>query len=102
VGVSNPAIMRRVVVLPQPEGPRREKNSPRAIEKVTSSTAATSPKRLVTRSISMTGASAAGFVPAAVASPSCGSMAVPVPFPFAVSRVATSPSGRSAPVSSIS
>ena len=23
VGVSNPAIMRRVVVLPQPEGPRR-------------------------------------------------------------------------------
>src|SRR5579863_2971391 len=25
---SNPAIIRRVVVLPQPDGPRREKNSP--------------------------------------------------------------------------
>jgi len=26
--VSNPAMQRRVVVLPQPEGPKREKNSP--------------------------------------------------------------------------
>ena len=28
VGRSNPAIMRRLVVLPQPEGPSSEKNSP--------------------------------------------------------------------------
>ena len=40
--------MRRVVVLPQPEGPRREKNSPSATVKSMSSTATTSPKRLVT------------------------------------------------------
>ena len=40
--------MRRVVVLPQPEGPRREKNSPSATVRSMSSTATTSPKRLVT------------------------------------------------------
>ncbi len=33
VGVSNPAIMRSVVVLPQPDGPSIEKNSPSAMEK---------------------------------------------------------------------
>ena len=31
VGSSNPAIMRSVVVLPQPDGPMIEKNSPRSI-----------------------------------------------------------------------
>ena len=40
VGCSNPAIMRIRVVLPQPEGPRIEKNSPGATLNVTSSTAA--------------------------------------------------------------
>ena len=39
VGVSNPAIIRRVVVLPQPEGPSIEKNSPAPIEKSASATA---------------------------------------------------------------
>ena len=39
VGCSNPAIMRSVVVLPQPEGPSMEKNSPRAISKLASFTA---------------------------------------------------------------
>jgi hypothetical protein len=29
VGFSNPAIIRSVVVLPQPDGPRNETNSPR-------------------------------------------------------------------------
>jgi hypothetical protein len=33
LGVSNPAIIRKRVVLPQPEGPRREKNSPFFIDK---------------------------------------------------------------------
>ncbi len=28
LGVSNPAIIRRIVVLPQPDGPRKETNSP--------------------------------------------------------------------------
>src|SRR5262245_55908395 len=96
--------MRRVVVLPQPDGPSREKNSPRAIVKVTSSTAATSPNRLVTRSISMTGPLPLPLLPSpgrasvVLVSP-CGSVAVPVPFPL-VSRAATS--GRCPPVSSIS
>src|SRR5215217_2311809 len=52
VGCSNPAIMRIRVVLPQPEGPRIEKNSPGATLNVTSSTAAWLPKRLVTLTIS--------------------------------------------------
>ncbi len=46
VGSSKPPIMRRVVVLPQPDGPRSEKNSPARISSDTPSTAATSPKVL--------------------------------------------------------
>src|SRR6266852_3569260 len=42
VGSSNPAIMRRLVVLPQPEGPSIEKNSPSLICMVTLLTAVTS------------------------------------------------------------
>ena len=34
VGSSNPAIIRSVVVLPQPDGPMIEKNSPAAISQV--------------------------------------------------------------------
>jgi len=41
VGCSNPAIKRRVVVLPQPLGPSRAKNSPSAICTLTWSTART-------------------------------------------------------------
>ena len=48
VGCSNPAISRREVVLPQPDGPRKEWNEPRGMAKDTASTAATSPNRLVT------------------------------------------------------
>src|SRR5690606_36086148 len=65
-GCSNPAIMRRVVVLPHPDGPRRAKNSPSATSRLTPSTARTrwstrrSPNSL-TRSRSLTaGAPAAG------------------------------------------
>jgi hypothetical protein len=39
VGLSNPAIIRSVVVLPQPDGPSSEKNSPEPIEKSASATA---------------------------------------------------------------
>ena len=42
-GRTKPAIMRSVVVLPQPEGPRREKNSPSSTRSETSSTARVSP-----------------------------------------------------------
>ena len=40
----NPAIMRNSVVLPQPDGPSRVKNSPCLISNEMSSTARTSPK----------------------------------------------------------
>src|SRR5437773_2921707 len=46
VGCSNPAIIRSVVVLPQPDGPSIEKNSPLGISTLIPATAATSPKRL--------------------------------------------------------
>ena len=39
VGCSKPAIIFSSVVLPQPDGPSSEKNSPRAIEKSARSTA---------------------------------------------------------------
>src|ERR1043166_436864 len=52
-GSSKPASSRSVVVLPHPEGPRREKNSPRRTSKDTPSTAFTgaerAPKLLLTR-----------------------------------------------------
>src|ERR1044072_497897 len=47
-GRSEPARRRSSVVLPQPEGPSREKNSPRRMSKETSSTALTGPKCLET------------------------------------------------------
>ena len=39
VGAMKPAIMRRVVVLPQPDGPSSETNSPSSIVSVRSATA---------------------------------------------------------------
>src|SRR5262245_19199172 len=44
VGSSRPAIMRKVVVLPQPEGPSRQKNSPFLTVKSAPRTAAKLPK----------------------------------------------------------
>lgn len=38
-GLSNPANMRKIVVLPQPDGPRKVMNSPRAMSIVKSCTA---------------------------------------------------------------
>src|SRR5438128_9416289 len=72
VGSSNPPIIRSEVVLPQPEGPSRLKNSPRSISSVRSSTAVTSANRLVTRS-SRTSMSAKGapFVGGVVTVPDC-------------------------------
>src|SRR6185437_10072850 len=46
LGRMNPAIMRKVVVLPQPEGPSSEMNSPAASDRSTPDTAEVSPKRL--------------------------------------------------------
>ena len=48
LGCSKPAMRRRDVVLPQPDGPRKEWNEPRFSAKLTSSTALTSPKCLTT------------------------------------------------------
>src|ERR1041384_1776876 len=52
-GTSKPAIIRSVVVLPQPLGPSSEKNSPSRIARLTSLTAAALPKRLLTPSSSI-------------------------------------------------
>jgi hypothetical protein len=48
VGSSKPPISRRHVVLPEPDGPSIEKNSPSSIASDTRSTARTSPKRRLT------------------------------------------------------
>ena len=47
-GYSKPAIMRSVVVLPQPDGPRKDTNSPLAAESTKSSTAAKAPNCFLT------------------------------------------------------
>src|SRR5260370_37403279 len=49
VARSSPAIMRKVVVLPQPDGPSRQTTSPAATSRSTSRTATKLPKRLVSR-----------------------------------------------------
>ena len=59
VGISNPAIIRSVVVLPDPDGPSIEKNSPSRTSRSMPSTATTSPNRLTTDS-SRTAAAAVG------------------------------------------
>src|SRR4029453_4444549 len=50
---SRPAIMRRVVVLPQPEGPSRQTTSPAVTDRSASLTAVKSPNFLVILRISM-------------------------------------------------
>src|SRR5687768_17781966 len=59
-GISKPAIMRSVVVLPDPEGPSMVKNSPAGMSRSTESTATTSPNRLVRPLTLMSGAPASG------------------------------------------
>ena len=49
VGVSKPAIIRRMVVLPHPDGPSSEKNAPRGISSETSATARCVAKSFDTR-----------------------------------------------------
>ena len=51
VGASQPASMRRSVVLPQPDPPSRQKISPLKMDRETLSTATKSPKRFVTCSM---------------------------------------------------
>src|SRR6185312_4785289 len=48
LGSMKPEIMRRMVVLPQPEGPRKEKNSPSLMVRLRLRTATYSPKRFTT------------------------------------------------------
>ena len=59
VGSRNPAIIRMIVVLPQPEGPRIEKNAPCGTAKETPSTAVVPSKRLVRSRQSRSGVMAA-------------------------------------------
>src|ERR1700735_10986 len=56
VGVSRPAIIRRRVVFPEPEGPRKTRNSPSWVSRLTSLTAPSSPflKTLVSPLVSTT------------------------------------------------
>ena len=63
VGRSNPAIMRRHVVLPDPDGPSIEKNSPSRTSRSTPSTATTSPNRLTTPSSRDRGVAGVGLAP---------------------------------------
>jgi len=66
VGASNPPIIRRVVVLPQPDGPRSEKNSPAPMSSETRSTARISRNSFVSSASRISGAvEAAGCVIAA-------------------------------------
>src|SRR3954464_7024086 len=55
LGSSSPAIMRKVVVLPQPEGPSSVSNSPSAAVSVAPSTAAKAPKLFERLSSAMSG-----------------------------------------------
>ena len=48
LGARKPAIIRSVVVLPQPDGPRSETNSPCARARLKDATAVTEPKRRLT------------------------------------------------------
>ena len=49
-GVSRPAMMRSNVVLPQPEGPSSDTNSPRLTAMLSSLSTVAAPKRFETRS----------------------------------------------------
>src|SRR4051794_34446584 len=59
-GVPKPASIRSSVVLPQPDGPSRAKNSPARISSDSLSTATKPPKRFVTPSMRSSGMSATG------------------------------------------
>src|SRR5262245_18816457 len=58
-GCSKPAMRRRQVVLPEPDGPSMAKNSPAAIARSTPSTARTAPKWRVTPAIATAAVAAA-------------------------------------------
>ena len=75
VGRSNPAIIFSNVVLPHPDGPSREKNSPRTIAKSARSTATKSPNSLRVPSRTMT--SSALFTPSPMVSKAVLSRDVP-------------------------
>src|SRR3984893_2223666 len=94
-GVSKPASMRSSVVLPQPEGPSSAKNSPAAISRETSSTAAAAPgeKRLATRSMRRCEATAARSFLAATGQPTAIERNQPLPMPLG-SRLVVAPALR--------
>src|SRR5437879_4630062 len=68
-GVTKPAIMFSVVVLPQPLGPSRVTNSPSATARSIASTAVDVPKRLVRPASCSAGSAIANFLVQEVANP---------------------------------
>src|SRR5262245_17871354 len=70
-GRSNPAIKRSVVVLPEPDGPSRVKNSPGAMSRSTPSTATTSPYALRTSTSWTSGVSCAPVSAGVVSGSAC-------------------------------
>src|ERR1041385_1777241 len=66
VGTSSPAIMRSKVVLPDPDGPRKTRNSPSSVTRSTSFTAPGVPglKTLVTARVSTIAMELSGLLPA--------------------------------------
>src|SRR3954471_2311803 len=62
VGCSSPATIRRVVVLPQPDGPRRAKNEPCGMRRSSPSTAVNGPNRLVSDTSSRSPEESAVFI----------------------------------------
>src|SRR4249919_2526413 len=81
VGVSRPATIRNVVVLPHPEGPSSAKNEPVGTSRSRSSTALKAPKSLVSpRSSRPSAASCSAGAP--VCSTRCDIGPVPLVFDF--------------------
>jgi hypothetical protein len=78
VGSSKPAIILSRVVLPQPDGPSIEKNSPRTIPKSASSTATNVPNSLRTASRTMTSSVGAAGPPSVTSTAWSCLVSVPV------------------------
>src|SRR5512139_118307 len=76
-GISIPAIIRRRVVFPQPDGPSRTRNSPSVVESSTWSTARTSPNSFVIAWISTRPMVAAAFRVFMECAPGSGGMEPP-------------------------
>ena len=78
VGSSKPPIIRSVVVLPHPDGPRSAKNEPRGISSEIPSTARTSSNALTTSTSRTSGGMTVSFMPAGHRPPAVAATDPPV------------------------